>query len=410
MSRSAPKTVGRAVADVVKHFQEVQYSPVTIEHLRTPLNKFAAFARAKNARYFSSGLAKDFLKHARRGVYKSPHIKTWHNCRVAIRILTEHVSTGSHRIRGRQKELPDLPRFMERAIVQIAQQGRGHLGWSENYIHNQTLWIRRFLEFAHKGGLRNWKSLKIADVSTWLITLESHAASTRRCALTAARHLIKTLFLYGDLDRPLHDGLPMPRFPDDRRLPHIWTQREIDLTLAAIDRRESLGKRDYAIILLALRLGLRSSDIWSLRLDSLLWDKACVAIIQKKTKCPLRLPIPDDVGDALADYLRHARPHVARREVFLRAVSPLGPLTSTALNHTVRKYRHRAGFPAMSGYGMHSLRHTMATRLMENGVPPETIAGLLGHVKIDTTRRYLRTDLVSLRSVGLDPDEEACHV
>jgi integrase len=171
-----------------------------------------------------------------------------------------------------------------------------------------------------------------------------------------------------------------------------------------------LGKRDYAILLLAIRLGLRSGDIRLLRLDNIRWDEACIDIVQQKTKRPLRLPMSNDIGDAIADYLRHGRPKASRREVFLRGIAPFVPLTSTALSHVVEKYRRKAGLSASPGYSMHSLRHTVATQLMAHGVPHETISGLLGHVYPDTTRRYLRTDISTLRTVGLDPDEEVRHV
>jgi integrase len=164
------------------------------------------------------------------------------------------------------------------------------------------------------------------------------------------------------------------------------------------------------MLLLAIRMGLRCSDIRSLRLDNIIWDEASIDIVQKKTGRPLCIPMPDDVGNALADYLRHARPKTLRREVFLRAVSPREPVTSTALSRILQKYRRKAGLAPAPESGMHSLRHTMATRLMEGKVPPETICGLLGHVHVDTTRLYLQTDVMSLRAVGLDPDEEVRHV
>jgi integrase len=258
--------------------------------------------------------------------------------------------------------------------------------------------------------LKKWESLRVADISAWIINFESLATVSRCEALVAVRFLFKALFLRGRLSKPLHQMCLIPRFPDDCRPPQIWDFKDIKRLLGAVDRRCHLGKRDYAILLLAIRLGLRSCDIRLLRLDNIRWDEACIDIVQQKTKRPLRLPMSNDIGDALADYLRHGRPKVSQREVFLRNVAPFVPLTSGALHCIIRKYRSKAGLSTSPGYGMHSLRHTVATQLMVHGVPHKTISDLLGHVHPDTTRRYLRTDIPTLRTVGLDPDEEVRHV
>ena len=410
MSRFVPKTVRCAIEDVVRYFQKLQYARITIRNLRRLLNKFEAFARARGERYLSTRLAQAFLDHFRRTACTGPDSFKWRYSRHAMRVLMEHASTGAHRQQGVYHKQPTiLPKFMEQVITDIIEYGRNSLRWSESTVQIRTLWIRRFLEFAHKKGLKNWESLRVADVSAWIIHLESLGTASRRQALAAVRFLFKALFLRGRLSKPLHQMCLTPRFPDDCRPPQIWDFKDIKRLLGAVDRRSHWGKRDYAILLLAIRLGLRSCDIRLLRLDNIRWDEAIIDIVQQKTKRPLRLPMSNDIGDALADYLRHGRPKVSRREVFLRNVAPFVPLTN-ALSHIVRRYRRKAGLSTSPGYGLHSLRHTVATQLMAHGVPHETISGLLGHVHPDTTRRYLRTDISTLRTVGLDPDEEVRHV
>jgi integrase len=120
---------------------------------------------------------------------------------------------------------------------------------------------------------------------------------------------------------------------------------------------------------------------------------------------PLVLPLTEEIGEALIAYLRHGRPPTTRREVFLRHLAPFEPFgQDDNLYHVVATYRRRAGIaPAKEAQkGLHSLRHTLATRLLQAGVPLETVAGVLGHASPDSTRLYTRVDLTALRSAALD--------
>jgi len=178
--------------------------------------------------------------------------------------------------------------------------------------------------------------------------------------------------------------------------------------LVAIDRGSPVGKRDYAIVLLAVRLGMRVGDIRDLRLEDLRWTEARIERVQTKTGVPVVLPLTEEIGAALIAYLREGRPPTARREVFLRHLAPFEPFGPyDNLYHIVTTYRRRAGIelPPKSRKGLHSLRHTVATRLLEAGVALETISGILGHRSPETTRLYTKVDLAALRSAALDLEE-----
>jgi integrase len=178
--------------------------------------------------------------------------------------------------------------------------------------------------------------------------------------------------------------------------------------LSIVDRSSAQGKRDYAILLLACRLGLRVGDIRTLRLEQLRWDEARIEITQAKTGQPLSLPISEELGRALIDYLRHGRPASAHREVFLRLIAPFEPFgANNNLYPLISQYRRRAGIalPPRCRGGLHSLRHTLASRLLEQQTPLETISDILGHQRSASTRIYTKIDLNTLRTVALDPEE-----
>jgi integrase len=179
--------------------------------------------------------------------------------------------------------------------------------------------------------------------------------------------------------------------------------------LGAVDRASPVGKRDYAILVLAGRLGLRAGDIRSLRLDDLDWDQAVITIQQSKTGKLLELPLIDEVATGLIEYLRYGRPATDHRQVFVRFKAPFEPFVNrNNFYPIITKYRRLAGVKLEPGSrsGLHSLRHSLATAMLADGVPIEEISPILGHASLDTTRIYTRVDIAALRSAALNPDEE----
>ena len=222
------------------------------------------------------------------------------------------------------------------------------------------------------------------------------------------RSFLRFLAMRGILQKDLSVELPKVRVARDATIPSVWDQALVVRLLQAVDRSSAKGKRDYAILLLACRLGLRVGDIRTLKLDELHWDDSTIQITQRKTETPLILPLTNEVGEALIDYLKSGRPQTAHREVFLKVHPPFDPFAKdTHLHHIVRYWRELAGirFRTQQKRGIHSLRHTLATRLLEKGTPVTTIAEILGHTSLESTRIYAKADVEALRSVALDPEE-----
>ena len=160
--------------------------------------------------------------------------------------------------------------------------------------------------------------------------------------------------------------------------------------------------RDYAIILTAVRLGLRESDILNLRFSNIDWENGKIQIIQKKTKQPLCLPLTDDVAWAIIDYLKNGRPGCDCDYVFVRHNRPITHLNSTY--DIVQKYIRQSQITLPSGkrHGLHALRHSLASKMLEQGIALPTISGVLGHLSSDTTKYYLKIDVNQLRQCALE--------
>jgi site-specific recombinase XerD len=170
--------------------------------------------------------------------------------------------------------------------------------------------------------------------------------------------------------------------------------------LASIDRNTAMGRRDYAILLLLARLGLRSSEVAFLELDEIDW-KAGQLSVRGKSGQRSDLPLSTEVGKAIAAYLRYGRPPSSSRRVFLRAKAPIrGLLGPQAISSLVRHNLVRAGIQAPT-HGAHQFRHGLATEMLRQGASLGEIGELLGHHNPQTTKIYTKVDLEALRTLAL---------
>ena len=170
--------------------------------------------------------------------------------------------------------------------------------------------------------------------------------------------------------------------------------------LASIDRRTATGRRDYAILLLLARLGLRSSEVAFLELDDIDWN---TGTLSARGKSGLRndLPLPPEVGEAIAAYLGDGRPPSTSRRIFLRAKAPIGGFRgASGVGSIVRHALKRAGINAPT-YGAHQFRHGLATEMLRHGASLGEIGDVLGHRHPQTTKIYTKVDLEALRTLAL---------
>lgn len=170
-----------------------------------------------------------------------------------------------------------------------------------------------------------------------------------------------------------------------------------------VDRGNPTGKRDYAMLIMTARLGLRVGDVRTLNFSSVDWAKKTISITQQKTGKFLELPLPDDVGWAIIDYLKNGRPKCDNNAIFVSHTTPYDILNPIAGN-LVAKYMRKAGIetPQNRTCGMHTLRHSLATGMLNEGVPLPTISSVLGHADITSTESYLRVDIPGLRKCALE--------
>jgi integrase len=265
-----------------------------------------------------------------------------------------------------------------------------------------------FLAFtSRRGGLAG---LDAGIIGAFVATLAGYQAKTVEHKLCAVRSFLRFAGSDGLVDGAVLEAVPAVKSSRQARIPSVWDPADVTKILQAVDRGNPCGKRDYAIILLITRLGLRGIDVKRLRFGDLDWPGNRLSVVQAKTGHRVQLPLLKDVGWAIIDYVRSGRPQSDCPEVFLRHTAPIGPFSDQDHLHQILvKHARTAHVPLgeKRRHGMHSLRHTLATRLMEDGTPVEQIADILGHQSVQSTGVYLKSSLGLLAKCALDPDAPA---
>jgi integrase len=249
-----------------------------------------------------------------------------------------------------------------------------------------------------------------ATIGAFVATLAGYQVKTVEQKLCAVRSFLRFASADGLVDAACVGAVPAARSARQARIPSVWGPGEVARIVEAIDRGNPCGKRDYAIILLIARLGLRGADVRRLEFADFDWPGSRLLVTQAKTGDRVQLPLLKEVGWAVIDYIRHGRPACDCPQVFVRHTAPIGPFSDQDHLHQILVKHARVAHVPVSEkrrHGMHSLRHTLATRLMEGGTPVEQIADILGHQSVQSTGVYLKSSLGLLAKCALDPDAPA---
>ena len=283
------------------------------------------------------------------------------------------------------------------------------LGNAEATVAAKDKAASRFLAYLDEVEVDDLAALGVRDVSGFLLRQRGLRRKTVAGMRSSLADFLAFLAAAGRGPQGLAGRLPPHRHLRHESEPHLWTAEEIRRLLAVIDRQSATGKRDYAMILMTARLGLRVSDLRQLELGDLDWRAKTLTIVQHKTGRPLSLPLLDDVGWAVIDYVRHGRPETTCPRVFIKHRHPFGAFGgSSSVASRLSRYAARAGieFPPGDTCGMHSLRGALAVAMIGSGTPIPVVSAVLGHASSDTTQAYyLRFDTERLRCCALDVED-----
>jgi len=264
------------------------------------------------------------------------------------------------------------------------------------------LWfLRPFLEATRITTASDVARLSGRDVALYVERRAGHrGATTARIMCSRLRVFLRYLHAEGLVAADLATAIPSIRRAAEPRLPGFMSQGEVQRVLDGCDQGATTGRRDYAILMLLARLGLRASEVAALSLDDFDW-RAGQFTVRGKGRKTATMPLPPDVGAAIAGYLKQGRPRSESRRLFLLAVAPHGGFKGASGVQTVaRSAIRRAGVTGLARRGSHAFRHSLATGLLRSGATLTEIGQLLRHEQHDTTRIYAKVDLGSLRALS----------
>ena len=223
--------------------------------------------------------------------------------------------------------------------------------------------------------------------------------TTKNCA-TVLRMFLRFLIAEGQCAVGLDAAIPTVAHWRLASLPRYLPPKDVERLIASCDRASAVGRRDRAILLLLARLGLRAGDIVHLRVSDIDWKDASIQVCGKGHR-HARLPLSQEVGQAIVAYLKKGRPRINADTVFVSARAPLCPFASyRAVSDIVDRALRRAGVVRPSRGAAHLLRHSLATSLLRQGTSLQDIAAVLRHSSIDTTQIYAKVDIQSLRQIA----------
>jgi integrase/recombinase XerD len=278
----------------------------------------------------------------------------------------------------------------------------GVRGFSPGTVRSHLRTASEFLEHIDyettPGCIRHLSTVHLDEFLT--AVGKRHSRATLQHVVAHLRGFLRCLAARGDIRPGLDTEIDTPRVYRLEQLPRALSWETVQKFLDAIDRRSSIGRRDYAMFLLVATYGLRASEVVALKLDDVEWRARRIRIPKRKGGTPLLLPLTDDVGGALVDYLRRGRPQLSCREVLLRCRAPAGVLKPTAVSEAFQNWVKR-GALEIPFQGPHCMRHSYAVHLLRQGVSLKTIGDVLGHRSAEATCVYLRLAVEDLRDVAL---------
>lgn len=280
---------------------------------------------------------------------------------------------------------------------QYLQRERGLRGTTVAlYLHLVRPFVSR--RMAGDGVDVDWSALRADDVIDFIVErTRRQSRGTAKLTVTAVRSLLGFLHLTGQIAHPLTGAVPSVAGWRLAALPKTLRPREVAALFASCDRRRATGRRDFAVLTLLARLGLRAGEVAMLQLDDVHW-RAGTIVVRGKGPQIEPLPLPSDVGAAVADYLRRGRPDTALdRTVFVRVKAPHRALTAGGVTQIVASAADRAGLGRIHA---HRLRHTAATTLLRAGASLAEIGQLLRHRRALTTAIYAKVDRAALRTIA----------
>ncbi len=375
--------------------EEFSYKYVTLRHYRYRWLPVKEYMEKRRLKFISPAVCKDFLLEFYKGRTHGDLTENEKLIEKSVSVLSEFIESGS--VQRRCKV-----RYLDGSIGDFLAYKRSYrlrevtLDKIESHMSNFNFWLST-------NGILSINDIKHHHIITFIKSLDPHKKSLIHDTLMDLRGFFKFLYEKGIISTNISTFIPKDNYQKQAKLPSYYTEEEIEKLLKSVDRGNIVGKRDYAILVLAAYLGLRASDIARLRFENLHWDENTINLRQYKTDKNISLPLLPVVGNALLDYIQYGRPKSDDQYIFLLVISPFPPVRPQTIACMINRRFSYAGFKSTDRkHGGHALRHSLVKELLNNKQSLPVISEVLGHKNTNSTRHYIRIDTESLSQCALD--------
>jgi integrase len=387
---SMMQEISSAIDAVLGFLKSIPLSTASVEDYRVRYRAIQRWCKSRNTNLFSHVQAQEYtdfqLIRLKKEQIGDRHFRMMRRAAYLLADCTQGIPFTWKRVVS-----PD--KTMSEQFINTLIEYRNFLSTklAPSTIQVVSSMIRQFLLFLMESGARFFCQLTPNHVKMFMQSMSVKRPSKMADLVWAMKGFISFLneraLAAVNVDRHLIRPAPCKK----KVLP-CFTSHEINAILSAVDTSTAMGKRDYAILVLAIETGLRGVDIFDLKLKDIDWRKREITVVQSKTGEPIKIPLLSGVGNAIATYILYARPKTNSTHIFLRSLSPHIRLGNDGNgNNIISRYLVGAGIAheAWDGKTFHAFRRTSGTRMLEAEVPLTTVAELLGHKAIDSTKRYI---------------------
>ena len=390
----AEQEIKSLIRECVAYFREEGYSePRIADYQRLWRNGIKEYMNKNSLVNYNAAIGEDFL-----GSIQGISDSYMCTIRRSVHVLSDFLSYGKVRKRITQYVFHELPGEIGKVAFKFIQS-QAKLRRSKHTLNRHQRILSYSINHLTLRSVNDVPDLSEDDVLTFISSVQN----SKDGYLNTVRLFCRFLYEQRYIDRNVEYVIGRNNYPKREKLPSIYNADEIKCIEETVDQSSAIGKRDYAMLLLATRLGLRCSDIAGLTFENLDWDQDLICLIQFKTKKVIELPLLSDVGEAIINYMKYGRPVSDLRQVFLTASTPYRPVTRLIINAAVSKTIKASGVDIKGRkFGPHAMRHTLASQLLNNGTSLPVISETLGHSDTQTTMNYLRIDINKLMQCSLE--------
>ena len=390
--RSNP--IGRQLTEFVEYLDRRGHSNLTIQLYVQAAEHYGRWL-GESANFVNRGSVVDFVEnHLPRCQCKTPAPRQLNTVRAALRHLLRSINSSTTEGSLADDRLAPL-------LMDYDEHLRRNAGLAKATRHYRLRYAREFLQDVSPAGKIAFESLTPQNVMDFVTAVASRCKrSSTQVAASSVRTFLRFLQFRGLCGERLVRSVPQIPQWKLSTVPETMREDQVACFLKSFDRSTATGRRDYAMALCMVEMGLRVSEVVRIEIADLDWRHAVLTIRAAKGRRVRQLPLSERMGNAVAEYLRTGRPESSCRNAFLRHTVPVGTaVTRELVRGVMRRAYARCGFNDWTG--THLLRHTAASRVHQRGATLKEVADLLGHRSIDTAKIYAKVNLPQLRAVAL---------